>query len=133
MSPLTDFLLGIILQELVIILCLSQKLLNSSKNSASWAFCLEREVNLCQGVCSAQPPWTPLQTTPPGPSPSTGFGTLGYLGAEVRSFNPDLDAGLYAVGQLKMCVGRKSWLGYVRQESVRLLAKVTCAGGRGGK
>lgn len=82
MSPLTDSLLSIIHQGLVITLCLSQKLLNSSKNSASWALCLEREVNLCQCVFSAQPPWMPLQTTPPNPSPSTGFGGLGYLGAE---------------------------------------------------
>lgn len=77
MSPLTDSLLSIILQELVIILCLSQKLLNSSKNSASWAFCLEREVNLCQCVCSAQPPWTSLgRPTPVLPLPQ-GLGLWG--------------------------------------------------------
>lgn len=53
MSLLTDSLPNIILQELVIILCLSQKQLNSSKNSASWAFCLEREKQICVSVlCS---------------------------------------------------------------------------------
>lgn len=48
-------LLNIILQELVIILSLSQKQLNSSENSASWALCLEREKQICGSVlCSVQ-------------------------------------------------------------------------------
>lgn len=111
MSPLTDSLLGIILQELVIILCLSQKLLNSSKNSASWAFCLEKEVNLCQCVCSAQPPRTPLQTTPPQSFPFHKVWGSGVPGCRSEVILPRLGCRHICSWPVEMCVGRKPCLG----------------------
>jgi hypothetical protein len=46
LSLLTDSFLSIILQEPVIILQVKSSF-NSSKNKASWAFCLEREKQIC--------------------------------------------------------------------------------------
>lgn len=102
MSLLTDSLLYIILQELVIILCLSQKLLNSSKNSASWAFCLERSESVSVCVFSS----ASVDACPDHPTPTLLLPQrLGLWGTwMLKSAHSTLTGrGLRCVGQLK-CV-----------------------------